>query len=155
MIALVRTTSGVQERIHAGNQEATLVHGYRERSGEDGTGLSVFKRTVADSRESCAEKLCVTWQACPMKQRMIFAASAMTAPDEMIKSWAITLSPIYTGASLLLFTVPFSKRVQFSMVSVLAYVYITDCPGIDYLYVLSDRPVVGGDAFGIICNHFL
>ena len=37
MIALVRTTSGVQERIHAGNQEATLVHGYRERSGEDGT----------------------------------------------------------------------------------------------------------------------
>ena len=75
------------------------------------------KEQLLNSRESCAEKLCVTWQACPMKQRMIFAASAMTAPDEMIKSWAITLSPIYTGASLLLFTVPFSKRVQFSMVA--------------------------------------
>ena len=75
------------------------------------------KEQLLNSRESCAEKLCVTWQACPMKQRMIFAASAITAPDEMIKSWAITMSPIYTGAYLLLFTVPFSKRVQFSMVA--------------------------------------
>ena len=90
------------------------------------------KEQLLNSRESCAEKLCVTWQACPMKQRMIFAASAMTAPDEMIKSWAITLSPIYTG--------------------VLAYINIPDRSGVDYLCVFVNCPAVGGDAFCIFGN---
>ena len=77
---------------------------------------SPFSNTqLLNKRESCAEKLCDTRQLCPTKQRTNLAASETSAPDEMMKSSAITLSPTYTGSSSVLLTDPFCRRVTFSI----------------------------------------
>ena len=44
-----------------------------------------------------------------MKQRDITTPSLTYAPELMMKSSAVTLGPMYTGASALLFTVPLSN----------------------------------------------
>ena len=117
MITLVGATSRIQKRIHSRYQQTTLMHRHCKRTGENSASSPFSKAQLLNNKESWAEKLCVTWQACPIKQRIILAASAILAPEETMKSCAITLSPINTGASFLLFTEPFSRRALFSMVA--------------------------------------
>ena len=65
--------------------------------------------------ESWAEKRCERWQACPTKQRDSTAPSLTQAPELMMKSCAVTLAPMVTGASGQLLMVPLSRREAPSM----------------------------------------
>ena len=48
VVTLVRPAAGIQEREHAGNEQARLVHGHRVGAGKDGAGLAVLALTVAE-----------------------------------------------------------------------------------------------------------
>ena len=50
MVTLVRAASGVQKRIHAGNQQTALMHRHSKRSCKDSTSLSVLKSAVAEQK---------------------------------------------------------------------------------------------------------
>ena len=56
VIALVRTAPGIQERKHAGDQQAGFMHGDCIGTGKDSAGLSVFTLTVTEKQRVVCRK---------------------------------------------------------------------------------------------------
>ena len=50
MVTLVRTATGIQERIHPGNQQAALMHRNRKRPGKDSAGLPVLEGAITEQK---------------------------------------------------------------------------------------------------------
>ena len=50
VVALVRSTARIEERVVASDQEATLVHRNGKGTGKDGTRLAVFTLTIGKEK---------------------------------------------------------------------------------------------------------
>ena len=117
MITLVGATSRVQKRIHSRYQQTALMHRHRKRTGENSASLPILESAVAEQQGIMGREVMRHLASLSDKATDNLSGIRDLGSRRDNESCAITLSPINTGASLLLFTEPFSRRALFSMVA--------------------------------------
>ena len=73
VITLVGTTTCIQERIHTGNQQATFMHRNRERTGKDGTSLSILEGTITKQKRIMSREIVCHMRSLPDKTTYQFS----------------------------------------------------------------------------------
>ena len=153
MITLVRATSRVQERIHSRYQQTTLMHRHRKRTGEYSASLPILESAVAEQQGIMGREVMRHLASLSDKATDNLSGIRDLGSRRDNESCAITLSPINTGASLLLFTEPFSRRALFSMVAVITIFTLRIVPVLTILTLSPNRSLRRGDTLRISGNH--
>ena len=88
----------VQERIHSRYQQTTLMHRHRKRPGEYSASLPILESAVAEQQGIMGREVMRHLASLSDKATDNLSGICDLAPEETMKSCAITLSPINTGA---------------------------------------------------------